>query len=117
MNAYIIGIDKLADGAVKLYCIGDQNYSAFTAVNRSGGTKYCDRIGAQCFDVFVSDKTFARYSHLGFTKQTLEDFYKNKTLLPFKPSSYNGKFFMSFDDFGLAAVLMQSNMKGGHSDD
>lgn len=114
MNAKIVGMDKMNDGAVKIYMESVEDYDNFTDIKKSDGTHYTTRIGKQCFDVYLSKSGFERYASLGFNQAVLELFYKKGIALPVVPKSYNGRFYMALDDFGMAALLLDlKNRKEG----
>lgn len=96
----------MSDGAVKLYMQSTENFDSFTDIKKADGSHYVDRIGRQCFDVFMSKSGIDRYASLGLNAQVLEVFYKKEVPLPVVHKSYNGRYYMALDDFGMAALLI-----------
>ncbi len=96
MNATIIGMDKMTDGAVKLYMQSTDNFDNFTDIKKSDGSHYTDRIGRQCFDVYLSQSGFARYATLGLNASVLEVLYRKQVPLPVAHKSYNGKYYRAW---------------------
>lgn len=112
MNGVITGIDKLADGALKLYIQGTDNAENWTEIKKADGSLYTTRIGKQTFDVFLSQSSMARFATLGLNNQLIEAFYQKQIALPFARKSFNGKFYVSFDDFAMAALLISLKSNG-----
>ncbi len=112
MNAIIVGMDMMKDGAVKLYMNSVDDCKTETEIKKADGTFYTNRIGKQCFDVFLSQSGFERYATLGLNAQVLKVFYEKGVAIPVAHKSYNGKYYMGLDDFGMAALLISLKTQG-----
>lgn len=116
MQGVIKGIDLLQDGsgAIKLYIEGcEGNGVDYVPVKKSNGDLYVQRMGVQVFDVYLSKNTMDRFASLGLNAGVLEAFYKKGIALPFTHKSYEKRFYYTFDDFGLAAMLIQLQANAG----
>lgn len=109
MQGVIVGIDKLADGsgALKLYVQSCENNESYTSIKKANGDTYVNRIGRQVFDVYLSKNSLERFASLGLNADVLTAFYEKGIALPFTHKSYEKRFFYAFDDFALAALLIQ----------
>lgn len=115
MQGVIKGIDKLADGsgAIKLYVESCESSESFVDVKKSNGDVYVSRIGCQVFDVYLSKNTLDRFASLGLNADVLTVFYNKGVPLPFVHKSYEKRFYWTFDDFGMAAMLIQLKASAG----
>lgn len=119
MLGIIKGIDLLQDGsgAIKLYVEScENNTEGFADVKKANGDLYVRRIGAQVFDVYLSKNSLERFSALGLNAGVLEAFYKKGVQLPFTHKSYDKRFYYTFDDFAMAAMLIQLKASAGKED-